>query len=670
MDTDPSFHPVSSAASNEARRPRITNRRVSQTSPDYDLHQPDPPALQQQRIEQCCVCDEKWFNMRLAPDSICTPCFRADKDQTVPLYGIENNMHPGDMPDLPELPQTEEMLITRVHVFVEVWRVRGQQYKYSGHVVNFLRDTARVYNTLPLLPRNLEIILLRPANASTDPRLQRQFIHDFRVRREHIIKWLAFLRSNHPRYRNIEIFQATIDLLPLDDDVADQVINESLDPIETNPDTTHMEDVEPPELSAPEDTRHPYMEYPPFRSTPIAEFTRSQPLLSWAFPTLFPCGQGEFIHPRQRTVNFSDYAKHLMKFHDGRFARHPRFRYVVFITMMRQQANAKASFLVKQKTKEGREITAGDLRLAFEDDAPEGEALLNSITRRSGMLRGTHPFWTNRQQQLKAMVKKFGPSHIFLTVSAADLHWADLMQHLPKFERWKEAMSQDRIQIARDNLRDNPHIVAQWFWIRYNTFRKEVLDKRFNVIENRNRFEWQGHSSVHNHGLYWVKDAPNSEVEELSEDLRKAFANFWGIHVSALNPQPGQMVADTTERSPIQLEFADQENTVGFLSRVANRVQRHNCSQRYCLRKEKGSDVLSCRFHFPHSIRTEPIVERAPGHQYYRFYPIRNDVMMNPWNPCILMGWLANIDITPCTGSKALLDYIAKYASKAEKKTE
>ena len=34
------------------------------------------------------------------------------------------------------------------------------------------------------------------------------------------------------------------------------------------------------------------------------------------------------------------------------------------------------------------------------------------------------------------------------------------------------------------------------------------------------------------------------------------------------------------------------------------------------------------------------------------------------------MSWLANVDITPCTGSKALLDYIAKYASKAEKKTE
>ncbi|EED11567.1 hypothetical protein TSTA_008630 [Talaromyces stipitatus ATCC 10500] len=676
MDTDPSFHPVSNAASTQPQGPRKINRRPSRTAPHHDLHQPDPQyipgetrilsqpaltetdwgyttvfhnALQQQRMEWCVVCDEKWFNIRLTSDNTCARCLRADKDQDIPLYGVANNMHPGEMPDLPELSQTEEMLIARVHVFVEVRRVRGQ---------------------------NLEIILLRPVNASTDPRLQRQFIHDFRVRRERIIKWLTFLRLNRPGYRDIEISKEALNLLPLDGDVTDQIFNESLDPVQIS-DSTNTEVVEPPELSAvpdllaqedemtairnqlqPEESHQQHMEFPLFRSTPIAEFTRSQPLLSWAFPTLFPRGEGEYIYPRQRTVSFGDYAKHLMKFHDGRFARHPRLRYVVFNTMMRQQANTKASFFVKQKIKDGREITADDLRLAFEDDTPEGEALLNSITRRSGMLRGIRPFWTNKHQHLKAMVKNI----------AADLHWADLMQHLPNFER--AAIGQERIQIARDNLRDNPHIVAQWFWIRSNVFRKEVLDKRFNVIDNWNQFEWQGHGSVHNHGLYWVNGAPNSEVEPLSLELRQAFANFWGIHISALNPQPGQMVADTTERSPIQLEFADQKNTVGFLSRVANRVQRHVCSKKYCFRKEKGSDVVSCRFHFPHSIQTEPFVERAPGHQYHHFYSIRNDAMINAWNRCILMGWLANIDIAPGTGSRALLDYIAKYVSKVEKKTE
>ena len=55
--------------------------------------------------------------------------------------------------------------------------------------------------------------------------------------------------------------------------------------------------------------------------------------------------------------------------------RHSRFRYVVFNTIMRCQASAKARFYVKQKTIQW---TADDLRSAFEEDSPESEALLNS----------------------------------------------------------------------------------------------------------------------------------------------------------------------------------------------------------------------------------------------------------------------------------------------------
>ncbi|OXV12230.1 hypothetical protein Egran_00011, partial [Elaphomyces granulatus] len=70
---------------------------------------------------------------------------------------------------------------------------------------------------------------------------------------------------------------------------------------------------------------------------------------------------------------------------------------------------------------------------------------------------------------------------------------------------------------------------------------------------------------------------------------------FWGIHISAVNPQPGQVVARDSERSPLQLSFEDHENSVGFLSRIVNQVQRHECTEKYCLRKEKatGADSTS-----------------------------------------------------------------------------
>jgi hypothetical protein len=170
---------------------------------------------------------------------------------------------------------------------------------------------------------------------------------------------------------------------------------------------------------------------PSFRSTPISKFNRSQALLSLVFPSLFPRGDAEFTLPRFRNVKYSEYVKHLLKYKDGRFARHPRFRYVVFNTLMRRQVNTRAGFYVRRRAdQEPDSLTLEDLRVAFDENSPESEALLNSITRFSGSMRGTRPFWVGRRQQLDAFVKNLNSLHLFVTLSAADHHWDDLMRRM------------------------------------------------------------------------------------------------------------------------------------------------------------------------------------------------------------------------------------------------
>ena len=124
---------------------------------------------------------------------------------------------------LPILTQTEEMLIARAHVHVQVRRTRGHQYKYSGHTVNFMQDTMRLYDRLPLLPANLDVVLLRPSSRNTaegeQPFLEHQFERDFRVRRSAILIWLRFLRQNHPHYQNIAIDDEALNSLPEDGSV-------------------------------------------------------------------------------------------------------------------------------------------------------------------------------------------------------------------------------------------------------------------------------------------------------------------------------------------------------------------------------------------------------------------------------------------------------------------
>ncbi|KAG7402446.1 hypothetical protein Forpi1262_v018957 [Fusarium oxysporum f. sp. raphani] len=149
-------------------------------------------------------------------------------------------------------------------------------------------------------------------------------------------------------------------------------------------------------------TQH-QLEMPDIRRTPVNEFNRSQALLSMAFPTLFPRGQAEFVEPRLRPIKYADYIQHALRWHDGRFARHPTFRFVVFNTLMRAQARAKSSYFVKQHHQRRGPITRDDLLEAFQNpESADAQQLLNSINRQTAQLRGTRPYWYRKRRELES----------------------------------------------------------------------------------------------------------------------------------------------------------------------------------------------------------------------------------------------------------------------------
>ena len=601
-------------------------------------------------------------------------------------------MDPGPVPELPALSEIEEMLIARVHVAMQVRQVHGQQYKYSGHVVNFLRNTGRVYNSLPLLPQDLDIVILRPSNANSEEGLRRQFRQECCVRKRVVWVWLDYLRHHHPGYAGITLNESNLQQLPDDMDVLDVLhtlpVDSEMSPTgnenNENNDTpydTPAESVAVPDL-APEDTEldqlrqqvmgrrdeeQVHLTMPSFRETPIREFDLSQPVLSWAFPTLYPTGQGEFLMPRLRSVPYQKYAKHLMKYHDGRFARHPRWRYVVFNTLMRKQASERAGYYVRGS--ERRDVGIEELRDAFEEDTPESRSLLNSVTRFSGSLRGVRPFWKSKRNELLTYAKNLGCPHMFLTLSAADLHWRDLMRHMPRCDEWDRESAENKLRIARANLRENPHIAAYWLYVRFECFKKEVLGRKWNVVDNWSRFEWQGRGSGHTHGLYWISDLPDPEVDKMSAAERQTFAEQWGIQVKAVNPDPSRQRPPLGEAPPLSLAPEYQLNTFGHLSAVVNRVQRHVCGPSYCLRQHRSRGHTYCRFHFPIPLQERPELRKPDGVSYYRLCAVRNDEHLNHYSPLVSLAWLANTDVNPCTGARAMIEYISKYVTKHEEKT-
>ncbi|KJZ67997.1 hypothetical protein HIM_12613 [Hirsutella minnesotensis 3608] len=221
--------------------------------------------LENDRMEHCTRCQETWFDMGLK-DDICKRCIAKDKNKKEDepwFFSAENQLDFGLIPAfLPQLTKVEEMLIAPVHVFVNVMQVRGQQYKYRGHIVHFLRDVGKVYRHLPLLPPELDVILLRPPNAGEHAHLNRQFRRQFRVRRRYLQQWLDFLSNNHPGYRDITVCRNRMSVLPEDSDVLDQVATvEVTDPLAVNLGDIENADIEPDEVDQsavpdllPEDT--------------------------------------------------------------------------------------------------------------------------------------------------------------------------------------------------------------------------------------------------------------------------------------------------------------------------------------------------------------------------------------------------------------------------------
>ncbi|XP_044720092.1 PIF1-like helicase domain-containing protein [Hirsutella rhossiliensis] len=245
-----------------------------------------------------------------------------------------------------------------------------------------------------------------------DPRFRQQFARDFRVVEEDPSD------ADASAIPNLQVTDTELNALQ----------SRFLD---GTPNPEGMTDLEYMPRSA---QTHHQMPLPSIRRTPIDEFNRSQPLLTLAFPTLYPDGKADFVEPRLRSITYQDYLGHAMRWHDGRFARHKTWPFVALNTLL-QEAMA-------------------------EPDEPEAQDLIQSITRQAAVIRGTRP------------------PGLFVTA------------------KWKAAPEAARMVLSRQLLRDNAHIAAYHFHKRYTLFRTIVLKQKFNLTDFWGRYEWQGRGSI------------------------------------------------------------------------------------------------------------------------------------------------------------------------------
>uniref|UniRef100_A0A1X7VMZ5 Uncharacterized protein n=1 Tax=Amphimedon queenslandica TaxID=400682 RepID=A0A1X7VMZ5_AMPQE len=550
---------------------------------------------------KCDTCLERFPTLSVTsqPNGI-NECSRCAHDKSIPKrYSSANNMDPGPVPlQLQSLSQTEEMLISAVMPVMSIYRLPHGQYGYSGHVINFPQDVHGFATTLPRLPSEVDILVVRKEKEQTH--------RDFRVRRRAVEEALTWLLANNIYYRSIgvSVDQNTLASLPEDGDLTDlRTVQPAESQGEVTPDDVSTEEhysssfvpnAAPPateretieqavqSLGQPQSS---HLMWPSIGGTPINEF-QTEGYFSMAFPTLFPTGAADFNGIRMNSVTVGNYFTHLMKYDDGRFAKHPRFRFFALNTEMRWRANETGRIYIRQHPGEAH-LTVDDLRDMI---GREGESFSNKVVHYGASLRGTRQYWFRERNHLIAMIDTLGLPTIFFTHSAADHQWPELASLIcPEDPDNKQARVKAVI--------DNPALADWFFYYRIQKFVDAFYIHTLKATDYWMRFEWQHRGSPHVHGLAWLPNAPNvedllSSSPDLVESTKQEIIEYADKIISTINPAVLPDGSNVSDAPPPKVDphicnkpYSEVTDLEEDLTDLIATCQRHTrCSESYCLR--------------------------------------------------------------------------------------
>jgi hypothetical protein len=99
-----------------------------------------------------------------------------------------------------DLLDVEAMMIAPLHTVMSCYNLKGHgQMFYGGHVVALPRDITRLVNAVPLLPEDLDAIIVRPPDLDPEEVAK---LDAFTIRPAVIAHWLDLLRIYHPAYKS------------------------------------------------------------------------------------------------------------------------------------------------------------------------------------------------------------------------------------------------------------------------------------------------------------------------------------------------------------------------------------------------------------------------------------------------------------------------------------
>ena len=656
------------------------------------------------------VNDEEW---------VCHTCLNSLKDNKAPRLSVANGMKwPNKPPEL-NLHQLEERLIALRIPFMQIRELpRGGQYSLKGNVINVPVD---IQPTINCLPRPMD------ENFTVAIQLKKKLSYksvDFKenVRPLRVLTALHWLVNNSEFYKNSgiavndnwhqevtesaeetvkEFLEVTTEQTNCqkknqinkdasltandwtetdgyDSDHYSEIdANDQVGNVDTLVDDADIENKYDQVFTfAPGEGQHPLSLY----LDKDAEYL--------CFPSIF-CGQRRPDNEdRLVQLHYSDIVKWELRSVDRRAAQSVPNIFFKHKKLQMKQISDKVNLAVRRCKNKGKKITVAEARDSRYLDKlvqlDEGYYIFRQ-------LRNSPAYLEARKKDIFAMIRQLSLPTWFMSLSAADTRWTDLLRMLARLnddiEYSEEEIENLSWQEKTKLVQKDPVTCSRYFDHRVQEFLNTVLKSSCEPIGKVKDFfyrvEFQQRGSPHIHMLVWIENAPNLERSS-REEIEQFVDNY--LTCSTDNEETVNLVKLQTHKHsrtcrkkgqpicrfgfpippfprtmllyPLEEEVEKYRTKYSLLQKVMNECKdTEGMSFDEFLKKVakmEFDEYVKC---IRSSLKAPKVfLDRKP-----------NEMRINLFNGKILLAWKANLDIQIVLEPYGCASYIVGYISKSQR---
>lgn len=477
----------------------------------------------------CNVCDRLWYKNDLSRISskcyaliqkefplqcvknmmACSTCKSSIDKHKIPQLSSSNGFKYPEYPNhLPDLGVIAERLVSPRLPFMQIRRLRYQQgtYKIIGQVINVPVD---VNNMVNMLPRALDDDFTINVNIKRHLLHKSSYIEGF-VNKDTVKKWLNYL-INKPLYvhHNIQIDEhfflhsiasKDVDVLePLEfDDAQENLLGQQ-----------HT-------LFWSEDK---YLNLAPGQKEKPLSLLYDQYAEELSFPKIY------LGYPRvfKSDVNVTPFMMATSEIR-RRDRRGVTPHHILYMAMKILRIRVSEGLYLAFRASDMEHTTRKMI-----EDKDYIESCIDTNLSFMKSIPNSAQYWIERKRSLFAMMRQLGKPTMFLTLSASEVKWDDLIRLLHRLKYHREADNVESLSaMARASLVNEDPVTCNLYFNKLVDVLMAMLQLKKNgpfgdnyVVDYFKRIEFQHRGSAHAHILLWLNNAPDEKVgADMSESIK------------------------------------------------------------------------------------------------------------------------------------------------------